>query len=117
MPDVDPHDAPPPADPEAKKRETNRVRREQARTLLAFLNERTGRNYPPSDVNLDLIVARLKEGYSERQLRQVVAKKSREWLPDEKMAMYLRPATLFGRQKFAQYVGELGTVEESHAVS
>jgi hypothetical protein len=37
----------------------------------------------------------------------VIAKKCREWLHDEHMNEYLRPATLFNRTKFAQYQGEL----------
>jgi uncharacterized phage protein (TIGR02220 family) len=37
----------------------------------------------------------------------VIAKKTREWLHDEHMTEYLRPATLFNRTNFAQYQGEL----------
>lgn len=83
------------------------VRRLEARAILDFLNEKTGRAYQPVDANLDLIVARLKDGATVTQCRQVIAKKTREWSGDEKMAEYLRPATLFNRTKFAQYVGEL----------
>jgi uncharacterized phage protein (TIGR02220 family) len=79
----------------------------EAREVLDFLNGKVGRNYQPVPANLDLITARLKEGASAAQCRQVIAKKSREWLYDEKMAEYLRPATLFNKTKFAQYVGEL----------
>ena len=79
----------------------------EAHEILAFLNEKVGRNYQPVPANIDLIVARLKEGATAGQCRQVIAKKSREWSGDEHMAEYLRPATLFNRTKFAQYVGEL----------
>lgn len=81
--------------------------RSQACAVLQFLNEKTGKAFQPVDVNLDLIVSRLKEGATAIQCRQVIVRKSREWLGDEKMAEYLRPATLFGKTKFAQYVGEL----------
>jgi uncharacterized phage protein (TIGR02220 family) len=81
--------------------------RDQAKQILQFLNAKAERNYQPVDANLEFIVARLKEGATEGQLRQVVAKKCREWGADEKMSGYLRPATLFNRTKFAQYVGEL----------
>lgn len=81
----------------------------EARDILAFLNEKTGRAYQPVDANLDLIVARLREGATAGQCRQVIAKKTREWAGDEHMAEFLRPATLFNRTKFAQYVGELVT--------
>lgn len=79
--------------------------------VLQFLNEKTGRGYKPVKANLELIAARLKEGASVDDCRAVIAKKCREWLGDEKMAMYLRPATLFNRTKFAQYQGELGAEE------
>lgn len=80
---------------------------EDAKELLSFLNQKTGRNYQPVKANLDIIKARLKEGYTPTDLRKVIAKKYREWSPDEKMSEYLRPATLFNRTKCAQYVGEL----------
>lgn len=83
--------------------------KDEARQILTFLNEKAGRNYQPVDANLEFIVARLKEGATAGQCRQVIAKKTREWAGDEKMAEYLRPATLFNRTKFAQYVGELVT--------
>jgi uncharacterized phage protein (TIGR02220 family) len=81
--------------------------RERAKSLLEFLNAKANRAYQPVEANLELIVARLKEGATDGQIRQVVAKKCREWGGDDKMAEYLRPATLFNRTKFAQYVGEL----------
>src|SRR4029077_8972631 len=58
--------------------------------------------------NGQVIVARLHEGYTGEQLREVVLLKSEQWRSDAKMVQYLRPQTLFGAQKFAQYVGELG---------
>ena len=54
-----------------------------------------------------MIAARLKEGATERQCKLVVLRKFHDWGNDEKMAEYLRPATLFNRTKFAQYVGEI----------
>lgn len=84
-----------------------------ARSVLQFLNEKTGRRYQPVDANLRLIVARFREGTTEQQLRQVVAKKCREWTGNEKMETYLRPATLFNREKCAQYVGELVNADDS----
>lgn len=79
----------------------------EAQEILLFLNAKAGRGYPPLDANLDLIAARLKEGATPAQCRQVIAKKAREWGGDEKMAEYLRPKTLFSKTNFAQYVGEI----------
>lgn len=75
--------------------------------ILEFLNEKAGRAYQPTDANLGLIKARLKEGYTVAQCKQVIAKKCREWGGDDKMAPYLRPATLFNCTKFNNYAGEL----------
>lgn len=79
--------------------------------ILEFLNDKAGRRYRGTTVNLSFIEARLNEGYSADQLRQVVAMKVREWSHDEKMAKYLRPETLFNRTKFNSYVGCLDSDE------
>lgn len=80
---------------------------EQAESVLCFLNEKTGRNYRPVDVNLDFIKARIKSGISMDDLKSIVAMKCREWKGDPKLEKYLRPATLFNREKCEQYYGEL----------
>lgn len=79
---------------------------DSAKRVLEFLNQKTGRAYQPTSANLDLIVARLKEGYDEDMCRSVIARKVRAWKDDDKMREYLRPATLFNAQKFNQYAGE-----------
>lgn len=79
----------------------------QAREVLAFLNEKTGKRFQPVGTNLKMIVCRLKEGYDVATLRAIVAVKRREWWDDAKMRQYLRPATLFNATKAAQYRGEL----------
>lgn len=83
--------------------------RATAREILEFLNEKTGKQYKPVNANLELIVARLREGFDPDDIRAVIAKKCREWGGDDKMGDYLRPKTLFGRTNFANYEGELGT--------
>lgn len=80
--------------------------KEAAKRVLAFLNDKTGKAFQPTTANLELIVARLKEGYDEDTCRSVIARKFREWKDDDKMRKYLRPATLFNREKFNQYAGE-----------
>jgi len=91
-----------------KEKNTVGQKPDDAKQVLEFLNQKTGRHYEPVKANLQLITARLKEGASVDDLRAVVAKKCREWAGDPKMAQYLRPATLFNATKFAQYAGELG---------
>ncbi len=87
----------------------------QCKELLQFLNDKAGRAYKPVPANLDLLKARLREGYTPTEIRQVIVKKCREWAADEKMAEYLRPATLFSRRNLAQYTGELVVPKEAHA--
>jgi uncharacterized phage protein (TIGR02220 family) len=84
-----------------------RSRSAQAEEVLKFLNEKTGRNFRPTRVNLQFIEARILEGYTMQDCKQVVAMKVREWRGTD-MDMYLRPATLFNATKFNQYVGMLG---------
>ena len=81
--------------------------RKQAAEIIAFLNAKAERNFDGNGANADHIIARLKDGETMEDLRAVVAKKCREWRGDEKMSLYLRPATLFNRTKFASYKGEL----------
>ena len=82
--------------------------RATAKTVLAFLNEKAGKNYREVDANIKFIVDRLKEGYEEKDFRQVIAMQVRKWKNDPEMCDFLRPATLFNKTKFAQYTGELG---------
>jgi uncharacterized phage protein (TIGR02220 family) len=87
--------------------------RRDAETILSFLNEKTGKAFRPVPVNIDLITARLKSGVTIQQCKSLIAKKVRDWNGDPKMAHYLRPATLFGREKFEQYIGELVIPKET----
>lgn len=80
---------------------------DEARLLLAFLNEKAGRNFRPTGANLKPIQARLREGYSVDDCRMVIAQRVRKWSADDKMREFLRPATLFNATKFNQYAGEL----------
>jgi uncharacterized phage protein (TIGR02220 family) len=81
--------------------------RGKAKELLAFLNAKAGRSFEEVAANLDRIEARLKEGADFHDCKSIIAKKCNEWGADEKMADYLRPATLFNREKFWQYHGQL----------
>jgi uncharacterized phage protein (TIGR02220 family) len=81
---------------------------DSARRILEYLNEQAGRSYQPVESNLRLILARLKEGASEQQCKDVIDAKVQEWLNDSKWSKYLRPETLFNATKFAGYVGQLG---------
>lgn len=75
--------------------------------LLAYLNERTGKGFRAVEANVRLLEARLKSATPE-QVRAVIDDRCAAWASDDRMADYLRPATLFGAQKFEQYLGKLG---------
>jgi len=90
--------------PESKKLNGKKA---EAIEVLDFLNAQTGKAYRPVDANLEMIVARLREGYTVADIRKVIVRKADQWKDDEKMALYLRPATLFNKTKLAQYSGEL----------
>lgn len=87
---------------------------DQAIAVIDFLNAKTGRKYPGRNpkgnptANAEVVIHRLKEGYTVEDCKSVVAKKCRDWLHDEKMSKYITPETLFRRSNFERYVGELG---------
>lgn len=82
--------------------------RKTAVEIIVFLNEKAGKNYQSVKANVDLIVARLKEGGTPDDMRAIIAKKCREWQGRDGMEEYLRPATLFGSKNFWQkYQGEI----------
>ena len=92
--------------------------RANAQNLLAFLNEKTGRKFRAKEttgkdsINLTLILTRLKSGATPQDCRAIIARKVRDWGADPKMRAYLRPSTLFGKEKFEQYLGEVGSTKE-----
>lgn len=110
-PDLDMSGKPDP-DPPKEKNPKNAELKKQATEILGFLNTKTGRNYQPVNGTLGPLMARLREGFTVSQCRQVIAKKTRDWWSNEKMEPYLRPKTLFGRENFANYVGELVEVSD-----
>lgn len=81
--------------------------RQEAVDVLAFLNAETHHKFPPVETNLEVIAARLKEGYTAVQLRQIVVRKNREWGSDPKMSPFLRPKTIFGKTNAGNYAGDL----------
>lgn len=82
-----------------------------ARLVLEYLNLLAGRSFEAVPANLELISSRLKDGASVEQCKAVVSCKVKQWKGTE-WAKYLRPATLFNRTKYAQYVGEIGAAPE-----
>lgn len=71
--------------------------------VVKALNEETGSHYrPTSKATMRHILARLREGFTVEECKEVIRKKSEEWGGTD-MAKYLRPETLFG-SKFEGYL-------------
>lgn len=73
------------------------------RTVLHLLNEATGKRFREVDGNLTVISSRLKEpDVTLDGVKQMIARQCKLWKGD-RMEEYLRPATLFGKEKFDGY--------------
>ena len=77
--------------------------------VVEYLNQKTGKNFKhTSKVTQRHIRARLAEGFTVSDFKQVIDKKCSDWLRDQKMKEYLRPETLFGK-KFESYLNSKTT--------
>jgi uncharacterized phage protein (TIGR02220 family) len=77
------------------------------REVIGLLNDRGGFQYDPEALGHRTKIKRLlTKGYTLGQMRKVVAIKCKKWGGDAKMSDFLRPSTLFGPEKFDDYVGE-----------
>lgn len=82
---------------------------EQVDDIFSYLNQRTGKHFTGrSAAQKKHIIARLKEGYTVEEFKQVIDNKVAAWGHSEKMAVYLRPETLFGT-KFETYLNDVET--------
>lgn len=86
--------------------------------VLELLNLKTGRNFrllnPAGALtaNAQGIIARLRDGWKEPELRAVVVRRCRRWGKSAEMADHLTPATLFRKSNFEKYVSEVGPTTE-----
>ena len=80
-----------------------------AEKVIQYLNDKTGKSFRNVKTHTDKINARIKEGATLTDLINVIDRKCAEWLDDDNMSQYLRPATLFCAEKFNNYLGQVGT--------
>lgn len=83
---------------------------EQASTvhhdIINHLNSKTGKKYKTSTkTTRTLINARITDGFTLDDFKQVIDNKIRDWSNDPKMSKFIRPETLFGT-KFESYLNE-----------
>jgi len=72
--------------------------------VLGHLNRVSGSRYQKSKTALENIRARLREGYSVKDLKLVVDLKHEHWRSNDEMYQYMRPDTLFAPKKFEGYL-------------
>lgn len=83
--------------------ETQKSYHKHSRTVLFYLNEKTGHHYRETDPNLKFISARLSEPEVDLDgIKVMIDRQIQEW-KDTAMEKYLRPETLFNRTKFDSY--------------
>ena len=74
--------------------------------IIDYLNSQAGTTFTfKSKKTNQLILARIKEGYSFVDFKIVIDKKVKQWFGTEQ-AVYLRPLTLFNATKFETYLNE-----------
>lgn len=95
-----------------KKRESkpmNRETRKLAISAIEYLNSKAETTFSLKGNNLELVAARLQEGYSLAEIKLVIDKKVLDWKGSD-YSKYLRPLTLFSKSKFENYLN--GTTEK-----
>lgn len=77
--------------------------------IIEYLNSVCGKRFSPkTEGQIKFIRARLKEGRTVEDLKQVIDTKASQWLGNDS-EKYLRPSTLFNSEKFEGYLNEKST--------
>ena len=74
------------------------------REVLSRLGRKNGIRYEGSKAHIALIVGRLRDGFSEMDLRKVIGYCAEQWGNKPEMRPYLRPETLFGPTTITKYI-------------
>lgn len=91
------------------KEDKKNIYADSVEEIFRYLNDKTGKNYTGrSKAQRDHIIARLKEGYTVEEFKNVIDNKVAAWKGDPKMEQYLRPETLFST-KFETYLNDTGS--------
>jgi len=81
---------------------------EEISKVINYLNDVLGTRYTTKSKSTnEKIKARLEEGHTVDDFKQVIDNKKREWGNDPKMVKYLRPETLFRASHFESYLNEV----------
>lgn len=97
-----------PAQPDIPPLKTTKIKNlsEKARDIIDYLNAKLNTKYKADNKKtLELIKARLTEGFTVEDFKMVIDKKAFEWGQEPNMCQYLRPVTLFSN-KFESYLNQ-----------
>ena len=89
-----------------QKQKQNNIYKERAQNVIQYLNETYDRKFSFTDGTLKHAIARLKEGFTEEDLKRVIDTK---WNDEKFDKKYFRPSTLFNSEKFEGYLNEKPT--------
>jgi uncharacterized phage protein (TIGR02220 family) len=85
------------------KKPISRQERKMAQEIIDYLNNQSGTSFSLKGNNMELISARLKEGFLFDDFKIVIDKKVKDWKGTD-WVKYLRPSTLFSKSKFENYL-------------
>lgn len=81
--------------------------------ILNLLNELAGKRFKPIKSNLSPIIARLKDGYTMQELKEIVQVKTLDWKNNEVMNQHLCPTTLFRPGNTDKYLNYILAIKEN----
>lgn len=81
--------------------------------ILNFLNEVTGSKFREIKSNISKITTLLNQDFTKEQIIEVIQLKVIQWKNNPKMAMYLRPRTLFSNENFENYINEIERIKQN----
>ena len=89
----------------------NNINKNKVKEIIDYLNLKANKKYKYNN-NINIINARLKEGYKIEDFKYVVDIKCPAWINDVKMEKYLKPSTLFCKTHFDDYLNEKSNTEK-----
>lgn len=92
---------------EARKLESKTKLHPDCIGVLGFLNKVANKRFSSRQTNLKHINARLNEGVTAQQLKQIIELKVYQWSNDFEMKVHLNPETLFRPSKIEKYLQEV----------
>lgn len=92
---------------------TQKTRDPKIQEVLDYFNKTVGCSYSYSKSYTSGISARLKDGFSIGQMKEVIEIKTLEWINNPAMAPHLNPITLFRPSKFPKYIQQVKLIKKN----